>query len=199
MSDKAVIFVGSHREGGNSQDSAEAVGQGIVERGGSYDILAVREFEIKPCIACGACTKDPESRCVFGRVDHAERLFSALIESRAVAFISPIYFYHLPALFKLWIDRSQRFWEARRKGEGVDGACSVAALAMHSGRPSGERLFDGSVLTMKYFLKNFAIDLAEPLVIRGVDAPDDLASRPEDLDALRELGRACWEGRLPRK
>ena len=45
-----------------------------------------------------------------------------------------------------------------------------------AGRKQGERLFEGALLTLKYFLWPFHRHPVEPCLLRGLDAPGDLAA-----------------------
>jgi len=194
LSREVLVLACSHRSGGNSDAAAELVSRGVREAGGEARVVAVRDYNVLACLACRACAKDKLSRCVLRGKDQAEELFALLLAAPSVVFCSPIYFYALPSLCKTWIDRSQRFWEARRKGdawllaypERQGFACLVG------GQPSGQRLFDGARLTLKYFLVNFGIGLAEPLAFRGKDARGDLEADPLAADRILALGREAW-------
>lgn len=188
-----AIFACSHRAGGNSDAAAELMALGVHEAGARPRIIALRDYSVLACLACRACAGERLSRCVLAGKDQTEELFAVLMAAPVVLFASPIYFYGLPSLCKTWVDRSQRFWEARRKGdpwvlalkERPAYACFVA------GQPSGQKLFDGARLTLKYFLVNFGLTLAEPLGLRGLDAAGDLASNPQAAAQARELGRSA--------
>ena len=199
MNDTAVIFACSHRAGGNSDHGARLLAQGVEEAGGRAEIVAVRDFEVLPCLACQACQAHPEHHCVLARKDQAEELFDRLNHAPVVYFSSPIYFYHLPSRFKTWIDRGQRFWAMRQ--DALPGQVAPALLAttrlahvaLVSGRPRGEKLFEGALVTLKFFLANFGIILAEPLLLRGKDEPGDLAADGGAETGLIGMGRRGWE------
>ncbi|MDO9084428.1 MAG: flavodoxin family protein [Humidesulfovibrio sp.] len=194
LSASVLVLACSHRSGGNSDAAAELVARGVREAGGAAQVVAVRDYQVLACLACRACATDPQSRCVLRDKDQAEELFALLLAAPSVVFVSPIYFYALPSLCKVWIDRSQRFWEARRKGEAwllalperQGFACLVA------GQPAGQKLFDGARLTLKYFLVNFSITLAEPVGLRGKDERGDLEADPLAVDRALALGREAW-------
>ena len=196
--DRAVIYACSHRAGGNSDRAAELLAQGVREAGGRADVLILREYEILHCLACGFCAKTDRTdrtRCALGKKDQAWEVFAPLFTARTVLLASPVYFYHLPSRLKTWIDRSQQFWHARDNGEpwvaGLEQRTAHAVLV--AGQESGGKLFDGARLTLKYFLRNFNLDLAAPAGFRGVDQPGDLAGRADFEDAIIRLGRAAWE------
>jgi len=191
MSNDVAVFACSHRGGGNSDAAAELIARGVREKGAQARVVHLRDYKVLPCLACRACATEPQSRCVLREKDQTEQLFWLLMNAPAVAIVSPIYFYGLPSQCKTLVDRTQRFWEARRKGDvWVTGlkarnvyACFVA------GQPEGQKLFDGARLTLKYSLVNFGLELKEPLGLRGLDAAGDLLSNPEATQKVLALGR----------
>jgi len=195
---KAIIYAGSHRKGGNSDRAADLLAQGVREAGGEADIIFIREHRIIPCQACGFCDKSVDlhgnKRCVLGEKDEAWTLFKPLFTARTVLIASPIYFYHLPSMFKTWIDRSQQFWTAKATGEQwvADLQKRTAHAVFVAGRPKGEKLFEGARITLKYFLHNFNVTLADPLIFRGVDKHDDLGKQPDFETQIIELGHRAW-------
>jgi len=197
--DQAVIFACSHRRGGNTDHAARLLAEGVRAAGGHGDVVHLRDHTVLPCLACGHCSRAVDrrgrGRCVLGAKDDAFELFSRLFTARTVLFASPIYFYHLPSLFKTWIDRSQQFWTARQTNEPWMAALPrrTAHAVLVAGRPEGARLFEGATLTLKYFLHNFNMTLADPLPLRGVDDRTDLADRSDLEERIAELGRAAWE------
>jgi multimeric flavodoxin WrbA len=190
-----AIFACSHRAGGNSSAAAEFVARGVREAGGRARVIELREYNVLPCQSCRACTAAHDSACVLRGRDQAEGLFATLMTAPAVVFTSPIYFYGLPSMLKTWIDRSQRFWEARRKKERWIMALRErqAMACFVAGQQSGQKLFEGARLTLKYFLANFNLTLEEPVGLRGMEASGDLLADPAAVHAALSLGRAAGE------
>jgi len=194
----AVIFACSHRKGGNSDRAAELLAEGVSAVGGMPEIIHVRSHEIMPCLACGYCdnatARQGIERCVLGPKDDAFTLFSHFFTARTILVASPIYFYHLPSMLKTWIDRGQQFWAAKKNGEPW---MALPARTAHSvliaGQPTGEKLFEGARLTLKYFVRNFNMDLAEPLLLRGVDKRTDLTRRADFEQQILKLGQQAWK------
>lgn len=194
----AVIFACSHRKGGNSDRAAELLAEGVRTAGGTPDVIYVRSHEIMPCLACGYCDNNTNrqgiERCVLGPKDDAFTLFSHFSTARTVLFASPIYFYHLPSMLKTWIDRGQQFWTARKNNEPwMDLPKRTAHAVLVAGQPTGDKLFEGSRLTLKYFVQNFNMDLADPLTFRGVDKRTDLKGKNDFEQQIIELGKTAWE------
>lgn len=200
MSQDVAVFACSHRCGGNSDAAAELIVRGAREAGASAHVIELRQYRVERCLACRACAGHPQSRCVLAAKDDAESLFHALMTAPAVAFASPIYFYALPSLCKTWIDRSQRFWEARRKRDPWVMALRQrkAFACLVAGQPQGAKLFEGARLTLKYFLVNFGLSLEEPLGLRGMDAAGDLLTDAAASRSVLEIGRAAGRAALGR-
>lgn len=191
---EVVVFALSHRAGGNSDAAAELVAGAVREAGGAARVVFLRDHPVLACLACRACAKVEGSACVLGRKDSAEELFAILLDAPAAVFVSPIYFYALPSLAKTWIDRSQRFWEARRKHEAwlCDRPERQAHACFVAGQPTGQKLFEGARLTLKYFLANFGMTLAEPVGLRGLDDRGELLADAGAVARVLALGGAAW-------
>jgi len=193
----AAVFACSHRKDGNSDYAAELLARGVREAGGDVEILHVRDFDVLPCLACGYCDKPGNegiARCVLGKRDQAWELFRRCFTAKTVLFASPIYFYHLPSRCKTWIDRGQQFWRARQDEEPwMHMPQRTGHAVLLAGQPSGEKLFEGARLTLKYFLHNFNIELADPHTFRAMDAKGDLEVRTDFGLSIVELGRKAWE------
>jgi hypothetical protein len=57
------------------------------------------------------------------------------------------------------------------------------------GATKGKRLFDGALLTVKYFFDTFDVELWRSLLFRGLDFKGDILKEPEYLEEAREAGR----------
>ena len=115
--------------------------------------------------------------------DDADALFAAMRTAPAALFASPVYFYALPGQFKLFIDRSQKFWHCQK---GESSGLRPAAVIMAAARKRGEKLFAGSLLTLKWFLKPFGLEIGRPLLLTGLETLPDVGQ--EELDAAHAAG-----------
>jgi Multimeric flavodoxin WrbA len=97
---KAAVFSCTHKAQGNSNDAAHLFVRGVEAAGGQADTIYLRKIKILPCTACGICEKDPESPCILAEKDYAAEMFDLLMTAPFAFFSSPIYFYHLPSIFK---------------------------------------------------------------------------------------------------
>ena len=118
----------------------------------------------------------PGLGCPLAARDYSAPLLTLLAEAPSLCLVAPIYFYHLPALLKALLDRTQPFWHLNDMGidcfRAEERFCHVILIGA---RPQGKRLFEGSLLTLKYALTALRIRLAEPLLLHGLDQPSALA------------------------
>ncbi|KUG28985.1 iron-sulfur flavoprotein [hydrocarbon metagenome] len=191
-----LVLCCSPRAGGNSDLAGQAMARGVLAAGGESLTYYLREHCVLPCVGCGACAASPGHRCVLGDKDDAETLFAAMLGASAVILASPIYFYHVPAGLKALIDRGQRFHAAAEaapdeKVGGGRGRPAVYAILV-SGRKKGAKLFDGALLSLKYFFSPMGLDLAEPTLLRGYDAAGDLSADTTVGARLAWRGGELW-------
>jgi len=188
--DKVLILEGSPRRGGNTQMLVDAVARGILRGGGKVERLRVSELKIAPCVGCGGC--DKTGHCVVK--DDMTRLYEKIVLSRRLILASPIYFYSLTAQLKAAVDRGQALWNRKylqvEKGlwqEDPDRKGYLVAVAA----TKGPRVFEGSILTAKYFFDATGFAYGGELLVRGIDRRGEMASAHEELTRAEEFGVQC--------
>lgn len=195
---KAVIqaLSCSPRPNGNSDHAVRFFSQGVEEAGGTAQAVMLRQYAVHHCISCHKCEHHPAGACFLEAKDQSGKLFHHLLTAPAFFFAVPIFFYHVPSLFKALIDRSQSYYVRHQRGDAEirNLPQRTAYLCMMAGRPVGEQLFNGSLLSIKYFLHSFNITLAVPLLLRGVDGPKDLAENADHAAALIAMGKQAVNG-----
>ncbi|MFP4169285.1 MAG: flavodoxin family protein [Desulfonatronovibrionaceae bacterium] len=167
-----LIFACSPHSGGSTDRAALMVAAAWERCGFSPGIVYLREYRVRFCLGCGQCAETGE--CVFQAEDDCRMLFEMLRSSHRLCFCAPIYFYHLPALLKAFIDRSQSVYN-NPSGYWAQAAEEkpVASAVLLAGRKRGRSLFTGSEITLKYFLHLFGRKL-RTLGLRGVETGADL-------------------------
>ena len=181
--------------------------------------IMLREYTILPCIGCDACLRairglpqesGPEIsrdkaglKALFGQMhgdlptygcplaikDHSALLLNVLVEAPSLCLVSPIYFYHLPALLKALLDRTQPFWHLSNMGIDLWTRDRTCHVILYGARSQGKRLFAGSLLTLKYVLAGLRIRLAEPVLFYGLDKPSALAEDSRTGEQVFEYGK----------
>lgn len=183
---RPLVLSCSPRRNGNCDTAASLFmqGMGLEPRlpadKSPVDFLALREYSILPCISCGQCARFSGGPCPQEGKDDSGPLLKALYLAPAFCFVAPIYFYHLPSQFKAFIDRGQPQWAIRQTVENAAMPPERKAwIILVGAREKGEKLFEGSLLTLRYWLKPFGIELAPPLCLYGMDGREDLAGDEE--------------------
>ena len=195
-----------------------------VSSGKEVQPLFLRDFQVLPCIACDACgrlarrlaadqNREREARpramtvaslsgqgmlpafgCALAAKDDSAQLLHSLAVAPNICLVSPVYFYHLPAMLKSLIDRTQPFWSFREAGLFFAGAERTCHVILIGARPKGDQLFTGSLLTLKYALSGLNVRLADPLLLYGLEAPSALASNSEAVEKVRAYAAAAAKG-----
>jgi multimeric flavodoxin WrbA len=116
-------------------------------------------------------------------------IYPKLLDADCVIVASPIFFYGLTSQVKALIDRSQAIWARKYvlKQNLPDSGRRGAFIAV--GATRGEKLFDGSILTVKYFFKTIGVKYADELLIPGVDKKGEIKEHPTALSDAFELGK----------
>lgn len=165
--DELLILGCSPRKGGNSDAAAAVVQEYAGKAGIRTGLIFLREHQIIPCQGCNKCAEEPDFSCILDPVDSCRMILDRIDRADMVCFCSPIYFYHLPAGFKGLIDRAQSFYfRSLRRGRSSGNRTALCVLA--AGRKKGDFLFQGSLLTLKYFLDPFGFKPVE-FCARGMD------------------------------
>ena len=99
---KITVITGSPRRKGNSFAMTEAFIRAAEQRGHTIERFDAAFLKIGGCHACMTCYKTGKA-CSFD--DDFNRIAPAILESEAVVFTMPVYWYSIPAQIKGVIDR----------------------------------------------------------------------------------------------
>ena len=141
---------GSPRLKGNTNYLLDTFLDEAANRGAYTEKLHVARMNIAPCIGCGHCEK--KGFCVIRDDDMAASMYALLRRADVVVLASPVYFYNVPAVMKALVDRTQALW-SRKYRVGLDDPARTRrkGFMLSVGATKGKNLFDGMVLTAKYF------------------------------------------------
>ena len=98
---KIIGITGSSRHGMNTGTLVEKILEGAREQGAEVEHLYLGDYHLLPCRACEACKV--AQRCVLD--DDMQRFHDALNSAQAMVLGTPIYFDHVSAQLKLFLDR----------------------------------------------------------------------------------------------
>ena len=193
---KVLGIFGSPRRGGNTDILLEEALKGAEMEGAEVERLHLTDFNIIPCRECLQCSND--GKCII--LDDMQKVYPKLLEADIIILASPVFFYGVTAWAKALIDRCQALWSRKYilKDEslGKEGKRRKGFL-ISVGGTKGQRVFEGAILTAKYFFDVLNSEYVGELVFREVDAKGDILKRPEALQQAIEAGRRLvleWRG-----
>ena len=178
-------IMGSPRLGGNTDLLLDAALNGAQSQGVEVEKIVIDKLNISPCREHYGCLED--GHCVIR--DDMDAVYPKLLAADGIVVASPMFFYGITAQLKALIDRCQALWARKHvlkqnwPGAGRKGAFIAV------GATKGEKLFDGSIATVRYFFKTIGVEYAEELLIRGVDHKGDIQQHPSALKDAFELGQ----------
>jgi multimeric flavodoxin WrbA len=184
---KVLGIFGSPRRGGNTEILLEEALKGAEKERANIERLYLGDFTITPCKECHGC--DDTGKCIL--LDDMEKIYPKLLEADVVILASPIFFYGVTAWAKALIDRSQALWARKYLLKdpllGKEGK-KRKGFFISVGATKGPKVFDGAILTVKYFFDVLNAEYAGELVFRGVEAKGDILKHPEALQQAFEAG-----------
>jgi multimeric flavodoxin WrbA len=185
---KILGIFGSPRRGGNTDILLEEILKGAEKEEAKVDRIFLTDYAITPCKECHGC--DTTGQCVI--LDDMQKIYPKLLESDIIILASPIFFYGVTAWAKALIDRSQALWAKKYllkdPSLGKEGK-KRKGFFISVGATKGPRVFEGAILTVKYFFDTFNAEYAGELVFRSVDGKGDILKHSEPLQRAFETGR----------
>ena len=179
-------LMGSPRRESNTELLLDAALRGAAESGATTRKVVVCELRIDPCTECYACAVD--GNCSIR--DDMTPLYDDLVSADSIVLASPIFFYGLSAQAKALVDRCQALWVRRHMLKSWQpGMASRRGAFIAVGATRGPKLFDGVLLTAKYFCDAVGVPFSEQLLVRGMEERAEISSHPEYLENAVELGR----------
>jgi len=187
---KILGIMGSPRIKGNTDVLLDQALEGARSQGAEVEKIIIDKLNIAPCREYYGCARD--GNCVIR--DDMDEVYPKLLSADGVIIASPMFFYGLSAQVKALIDRCQALWARKHilkqnlSGSGRKGAFIAV------GATKGKNLFNGSILTVKYFFEAIGVDYSDELLIRGVDQRGEIREHPTALADAFELGRKLAQG-----
>jgi multimeric flavodoxin WrbA len=184
---RVLGIYGSPRRGGNTELLLRELLRGFRDAGAEVEEVFLRELKITPCLEIYACRKD--GKCPIH--DDMESLYPKLAEADVVALASPVFFYAVSAQAKALIDRCQAMWAKKYllKQPIAPGKPERKGVFLSVGGSKGGKIFDGPLLTMKYFFDALDIAFYRSLLFQSIDAKGEILQHPTALAEAYALGR----------
>jgi len=184
---RVLCIYGSPRIRGNTDRLMDAFAAGVEQAGGVAQRVYLRNLTISPCREIYACKN--EGRCALQ--DDMQPLYEDLRDVHAVALASPVMFYGVSAHAKAFIDRCQALWcikYLRKEAVNRTPLRERKGVFLSVGGSKGQRIFEGPLLTFRYFLDTLDAKPWKALTFRQIDEKGDIDSHPTALEEARALG-----------
>jgi len=177
---------GSPRRRSNTEILLDSALAGAVDRGATVEKVLLSEMNITPCQEIYACLED--GRCAIQ--DDMQIIYEKLFAADHLIFASPIFFYNITAQAKAMVDRCQALWVKKYiLGRRGDDTRTRRGAFISVGATKGENLFDGAVLTVKYFFDAIGINYTNALLVNKVDSVARIKEHPSAVQEAFLLGQ----------
>ncbi len=184
---KILAIYGSPRVLGNTSQLLRQAVQGARDAGGIVEEVVLRDLKMSPCLEIYGCKET--GRCVLR--DDFQKLYDQILQVKGLMLASPIFFYTVSAHTKIFMDRCQSFWVKKYWLEGAKFGVREPerkGLFISVGATRGKKLFDGALLTVRYFFDALDTELWRSLLYRGLDFEGDVLQHKEFLEEAYSAG-----------
>ncbi|MDM8535538.1 flavodoxin family protein [Desulfobacterales bacterium HSG17] len=185
---KITAIYGSPRRKGNTATLMKQAIQGAKDAGAHVEEIFLRDQKMSPCLEIYKCKET--GHCAIK--DDFQKVLDLLMNSDGIMLASPIFFYTVSAHTKILMDRCQSCWVKKYWIDKVPFGKWTAkrkGLFISVGATKGKKLFEGALLTVKYFFDVLDMELWNSLLYRGLDFEGDVLKHPKYLEQAYETGK----------
>ena len=186
---KIVALYGSPRRKGNTAALLKKAVEGARDSGAEVEEIVLRDLKMSPCLEIYGCMADGE--CAIK--DDFQMLRDKMLDSRGLMLASPVFFYAVSSHTKILMDRFQSLWVKKnwvKKTPERHPGVKRKGLFISVGATRGKKLFDGMLLSVRYFFDVLDTELWKSLSYRQLDFQDDVLKHPEYLEEAYTTGKA---------
>src|SRR4030042_2090721 len=187
---KIISFLGSPREGGNTELILKETIRGIEEPGSGsiVQVFNLNLMNISPCQNWGGC--DETGVCVYE--DDMTQIYDAIRSADRIILASPIFFFALSAQVKVMIDRCQAFWCEKYllKKPIPEGLYKRKGLLLLVGGQKKEIGIQCAEASAKAFFRTVSVPEHKTLSYMGIDSKGAILQHPTALKEAYEAGKA---------
>jgi multimeric flavodoxin WrbA len=191
-SNRIVAIYGSPRRRGNTATLLKQAVAGARDAGTQVEEIVLRDLKLSPCLEIYSCRQDGEC-CIH---DDFQRVRTLVLSSAGLMLASPIFYYTVSAHTKVLMDRFHSLWVKKylvNQGRGPAPPARRKGLFISAGATRGKRLFEGTLLSMRYFFDTLDMDLWRSLLCRGLEDQGEAQEHPDYMDQAYVAGRELAE------
>jgi multimeric flavodoxin WrbA len=185
---KIIAIYGSPRRKGNTATLLKKAIEGAQDSGADVEEIVLRDLKISPCLEIYGCLQAGE--CAIK--DDFQMVRDKILNAQGLMLASPVFFYTVSAHTKMLMDRFQSLWVKKYwvdKAPRDQQTNNRKALFISVGATKGKKLFDGMLLSIKYFFDVLDMELWKALLYRQLDFQDDVLKHPEYLEEAYLAGK----------
>jgi len=185
---KILAIYGSPRRKGNTALLLKNAVKGAIEAGAEVEELVLRDLKMSPCLEIYGCKET--GRCVIQ--DDFQQVYDKLLLCQGLMLASPIFYYTVSAHTKILMDRCQSLWAKKywlEKPPIKKPKAPRKGLFISVGATKGKRLFEGTLLSIRYFFDVLDTALWRSLLYRSLDLERDILGHPEYLLEAHRSGK----------
>ena len=178
---KILGFIGSPREGGNTEILVEEVLKGASDEGAETKSFNLDKLDITACKACQHC-KGNDGECATD--DDMQEIYKELKEADGFVLGSPIYMWQMTAQAKLFTDRLYAFFMT---GFEEKYGKKDMALVFTQGNPD-ENAFSEYYNSTKDMFGFLGYNVVDMLSSQDNNAPGAVKDKKDVLEKARKIG-----------
>jgi multimeric flavodoxin WrbA len=189
---KIIAIYGSPRRKGNTATLLKKAIEGARDCGADVEEIVLRDLKISPCLEIYGCMQAGE--CAIK--DDFQMVRDKILHAQGLILASPVFFYSVSSHTKILMDRFQSLWvkkywvDKTPQGQKTNNR---SGLFISVGATKGKKLFDGMLLSVRYFFDVLDMELWKALLYRQLDFQDDVLKHPEYLEEAYTAGKAFAE------
>ena len=189
---KIVAIYGSPRRKGNTAALLKKAIEGARRAGADVEEIVLRDLKISPCLEIYGCLQAGE--CAIK--DDFQMVRDKILQAQGLILASPVFFYSVSSHTKILMDRFQSLWVKKYWVDKIpkdQQTIKRKGLFISVGATRGKKLFDGMLLSVRYFFDVMDMELWKALLYRQLDFQDDVLKHPEYLQEAFTTGKAFAE------
>jgi multimeric flavodoxin WrbA len=185
---KIVAIYGSPRRKGNTAALLKRAVEGARDSGAEVEEIVLRDLKISPCLEIYGCAQSGE--CAIK--DDFQKVRDKILDAQGLMLASPVFFYTVSSHTKILMDRFQSLWVKKNWVETTpknQQGIKRKGLFISVGATGGKKLFDGMLLSVRYFFDVLDMELWKALLYRTLDFQEDVLKHPEYLEEAYTSGK----------
>ena len=186
MSDIVAIY-GSPRRNGNTATLLKKAVSGAHDAGATVNEFVLRDLKISPCLEIYGCKQ--QGKCAIQ--DDFQKVIGQILKADGLIIASPIFFYAVSAHTKALMERCQSLWVKQHWIDKIPHSSRNfrrRGIFISVGATQGKKLFDGAILSMRYFMDTLDMKLEKSLCYRSLEFEGDVLNHSNYLDEAYTAG-----------